>query len=206
MKKTEKVYCFDFDGTIANTLPLIVKTVNDILKKQKEEEVSDEMLRKIRREGIEEVLKEDVGIPFYKLVFLYLTIRRDMNKEMSSFTITGEMKDTLKKLHREGHTLGIITSNSKKNVNSFLENNDIDIFKFINASGLFGKKRVIKKLKKKGGIFIYVGDEPRDIIAGRRAGVKTVAVLWGLSSRRALVKARPDIIIEKPYDLLNLSF
>jgi phosphoglycolate phosphatase len=200
-----KIFCFDFDGTIADTLPIIVKKANYLLKKSGEEEISDKLLRRLREEGMEEVLL-DANIPLYKLIFLYFRIKKEINKEISRTTVSQEIKDVLKTLKREGNTVGILTSNSKKNVKDFLEKNDLNLFDFVKTSGILGKERGIKKLKRKGGIFIYIGDEVRDIRAGRKAKVKTVAVLWGLSSRKALLRERPDFLIEEPRDLIDISF
>lgn len=199
-----KIFCFDFDGTIADTLPIIVKKANYLLKKSGEEEISDKLLRRLREEGMEDVLL-DAKIPLYKLVFLYFKIKKEINREISRTVINQEVKDVLKSLKREGNMVGILTSNSKKNVEDFLEKNDLNFFDFIKTSGILGKEREIKKLKRKGGIFIYIGDEVRDIRAGRKAKVKTVAVLWGLSSKKALLRERPDFLIEEPRDLLDIS-
>lgn len=43
---------------------------------------------------------------------------------------------------------------------------------------------------------LYVGDLPSDIRAGKRAGVKTAAVLTGLASEERLVKEKPDFLYE----------
>ena len=43
---------------------------------------------------------------------------------------------------------------------------------------------------------LYVGDLPSDIRAGKRAGVKTVAVLTGLTSRERLKREKPDFMYE----------
>ena len=200
-----KTFCFDFDGTIADTLPLIIETVDSLLLKSGEEEITGDFLRKIREEGIEEVFQE-MRVPLYKLFFLYLKIKKEMNGRVADIAIRDDVREVLKKLKEEGHTLGILTSNSKENVLEFLECNDLKFFDFINTSGILGKEKEIKKLKKKGGIFIYIGDETRDIRAGKKAGVRTIAVPWGLSSKKALLRARPDLLVEKPHDLLNLSF
>jgi phosphoglycolate phosphatase len=200
-----KIFCFDFDGTIADTLPIIVKKANYLLKKSGEDEISDKLLRRLREEGMEEVLL-DANIPLYKLFFLYFKIKKEINKEISRTTVNQEIKDVLKALKEGGNMIGILTSNSKKNVTDFLEKNDLNLFDFVKTSGILGKERRIKKLKRKGGIFIYIGDEVRDIRAGRKAKVKTVAVLWGLSSRKALLRERPDFLIEEPRDLLDISF
>jgi len=42
-----------------------------------------------------------------------------------------------------------------------------------------------------------VGDSPVDILAGKAAGAKTIAVLTGLFNRRELARQKPDLIIKK---------
>ncbi len=205
MDEEIKTYCFDFDGTIADTIPLIIKTLDSLLKKSGEEEISDTFLRKIRDEGVEEVFRE-IKVPLYKLFFLYIKIKKEMNSGVVDVAVNPEIKEVLRELKSRGIVLGILTSNSEKNVLDFLKRNDLNFFDFVITSGVLGKERSIKKLKRKGGIFVYIGDETRDIKAGKRARVKTVAVPWGLSSKRALLKSRPDVLIEKPGDILEISF
>lgn len=205
MKDEKKTFCFDFDGTIADTLPLIIKTLDKLLKKQGGEEINDKVLRQIREEGIEEALKK-IGTPLYKLFFIYIKIKKEMNKGVLKIQVKDEIRSAIKKIKNNGHEIGILTLNSKENVNDFLKNNNLEIFDFIDVAGVFGKQKIIKKLKRKGGTFIYIGDEVRDINAGKKAKVKTVGVTWGLGSKRALLKAKPDILIEKPGDLVNIPF
>lgn len=50
----------------------------------------------------------------------------------------------------------------------------------------------------------YVGDSCHDLIAGRRAGVKTVAALWGPMPRADLECERPDYLAESVNDLLKI--
>ena len=51
---------------------------------------------------------------------------------------------------------------------------------------------------------IMVGDTVRDILAGRAAGMRTAAVLYGLGRPDALLAARPDHVLEDLEDLLTL--
>ncbi len=205
MKEEIKTYCFDFDGTIADTIPLIIKTLDSLLKRGGGDEISGSFLRKIRDEGVEEVFRE-MKVPLYKLFFLYIKMKKEMNSGVVDIAINPEMKEVLKELKSRGVVLGILTSNSEKNVLEFLKSNNLNFFDFIKTSGMLGKERVIKKLKRKGGIFIYIGDETRDIKAGKRAKVKTVAVSWGLSSKKALLRLKPDVLVEGPRDILDISF
>ena len=41
-----------------------------------------------------------------------------------------------------------------------------------------------------------IGDDPKDIIAARAAGMYAIAVLWGALDKESLKSAKPDIIFE----------
>lgn len=49
---------------------------------------------------------------------------------------------------------------------------------------------------------VYVGDSIHDMVAGRAAGVRTAAALWGPFGRSHLEDAAPDFWLEKPGDLV----
>ena len=48
---------------------------------------------------------------------------------------------------------------------------------------------------------LLIGDSPTDMKAGRRAGVKTCAVLWGYGRREDLLQCEPDFVLEQPSQL-----
>jgi HAD superfamily hydrolase (TIGR01509 family) len=48
---------------------------------------------------------------------------------------------------------------------------------------------------------LFVGDSPTDMEAGRRAGVKTCAVLWGYGRRDELARWQPDYWVSSPSQL-----
>ena len=48
---------------------------------------------------------------------------------------------------------------------------------------------------------LFVGDSPTDMEAGRRAGVKTCAVLWGYGKREEMARWEPDYWVEHPSEL-----
>lgn len=53
------------------------------------------------------------------------------------------------------------------------------------------------------GECIYVGDDERDIVAARRAGMKSVAALWGYREAGEDPRNwRPDVLVEDPLGLL----
>ncbi len=52
---------------------------------------------------------------------------------------------------------------------------------------------------------LFLGDSPHDLEAGRAAGVRTVAALWGPFPRELVLAAAPDYAIETPLALLELA-
>jgi pyrophosphatase PpaX len=50
----------------------------------------------------------------------------------------------------------------------------------------------------------YVGDSTHDMLAGRAAGMKTIAALWGPYTRADLDETGPDAYASSPDDLLAL--
>jgi pyrophosphatase PpaX len=60
----------------------------------------------------------------------------------------------------------------------------------------------------KGGLdparSVYVGDSVHDMAAGSAAGMRTIAALWGPSERGDLVRAGADRLAARPTDLLTI--
>ena len=50
----------------------------------------------------------------------------------------------------------------------------------------------------------YVGDTVADIVEGKAAGVRTIAVGWGWHDAERLLGASPDYLAQTPADLLEL--
>jgi pyrophosphatase PpaX len=51
---------------------------------------------------------------------------------------------------------------------------------------------------------VYVGDSIHDMVAGRAAGVRTAAALWGPFGREHLAGATPDYWLESPAEVVKL--
>lgn len=51
---------------------------------------------------------------------------------------------------------------------------------------------------------LFVGDSPHDIAAGREAGTRTAAALWGPFAPEALERERPDVFLRRQEEVLEL--
>jgi pyrophosphatase PpaX len=64
--------------------------------------------------------------------------------------------------------------------------------------------KALERLDARPAFAAYVGDSRHDLIAGRRAGVQTVAAMWGPCPREALEEEHPDFRAESMSDLLEI--
>lgn len=148
-------------------------------------------------------------VPKYKIPFLMQEYRLKMEKNVENFKAFDGMRETLMSFYEKKYRLGILTSNSKENVEKFLKKNKLEYFNFIyHGSSLFGKDKMLRKMLKEQKInkdeTIYVGDEDRDIEAAKKVGLKSAAVTWGFNSKKLLKSAKPDYLIDKPSELIKL--
>jgi len=208
VSKSENNLIFDFDGTLADTLAFTINAASEINRSLYL--LSDEKIdfEKFRSTDTIEFFK-DLEIPTYKLLFFLYKYQRKQSREIDKVQVFQGLPEVLKNLKKNGVGLGIATSNSTKNVKLFLKNNNLDMFDFIYSSiDYFHKNRIIERAIKKYGMekenVIYVGDEIRDIKAAKEAGIKVASVTWGYNFENVLSKYKPDFIINRPEDLLNL--
>jgi len=199
---------FDFDGTIADTLTVVIEIANRFADHYGYHKIPLRDLPKLREKKPSQVLKQ-LGISIFKLPIVARKIRFEMNKEIVHLKTATDLRNTLLKLKESGCVLGILTTNSRENVMEFLKNNNLELFDFVySGRAVYGKSRLLKKLMKAKTIPhndpIYVGDEVRDIEAAKKAGIKVIGVSWGYNTKDALQKAHPDHIVEKPEDLQKI--
>jgi phosphoglycolate phosphatase len=141
-----------------------------------------------------------------KIFTKYLTYA----KEAPLFPNTVEILKKIKK----SFDLFIVSHNQTRNVNEHLEKENIKSF----FKGIYGADELpalkpdpkaltpifnsykSSKLKE----FIMVGDMPSDIEVGREAGIWTVAIASGVSSKQTLSEFKPDILVESLDEFLNI--
>lgn len=198
---------FDFDGTIANSIELALNTYNRIAPEYKCKPIHEEFRHLLSSKKPQKYFKE-YGITTFKLFLLVIRIRKELSKHISDIKPVNNIITSLHELKNAGFKLGILTSNSSKNVHKFLEYNNLSgVFDFVHsASNLFGKDKVFKRLIKRKDISIkntiYIGDETRDIEASKKAGLPIIGVSWGLTERKILETLQPNQIADDPKELM----
>lgn len=204
---TQKTIIFDFDGTIADTFSILLNIYNEAAAKFNCRPVDAKDIEKLRSQKPQKFLKE-YGVKGYKVPLMAIYIKRQLSKHLLEIDPVDDIDKVLAKLIGQDYKLGILSSNSKSNIETFLRQHGLNgYFDFIYTSrNVFRKDLALKKIIKAQHIsksdVIYVGDETRDIEACKKAGVKIIAVAWGFNSKEALYKLRPDTLIDNPKELL----
>lgn len=204
-----KVIIFDFDGTIADSLGVLVDISNRLAVQFGYKQTSLAELAQIQNLTSREIIKQS-GISIFKVPFLLKKVKAELSSEIETLSLFPGMKEALIELHQLGNKLVIISSNSKANIIAFLEHNNLaDIFYYIySGSTIFGKDKVINRFIRQENIdiedVIYVGDETRDIESAKKSKVIAIAVSWGFNSKEVLAKQHPDFLIKQPSELIDI--
>lgn len=203
-----KQVIFDLDGTLVDSLQTFIRIGNEMAEKYGYQPVSQERIKELLKLPMKKRIKE-LKIPVFKLPKMGVELLNNFHsyaEEVSPIEGVGEM---LEKLYSAGYGLSIVSSNSVHNIEAFLKCNNLEMFDNIQSSkGLFAKHVTIGRLISKLGVekdeVIYVGDEQRDVEACRKIGIKVISVLWGFDSLELLKRAKPDYIVLKPDEIVEI--
>lgn len=206
----KQVVIFDFDGTLANSVSVAIRLYNDHAEHFGALPVSEtelpELRQVVRDQGYAKALKLK-RIRLSRLPAMVLTISKEMRAHMSEVKPYDGIIVALGELKAKGYRLGVLTSNQEHLVREFLETHSYPLFDFIvSEKTLFGKDKALKRIIKKFALdrrgVVYVGDETRDTVACKKAGIDVIAVAWGLAGPDGFTKAPPTLLINSPKELV----
>lgn len=202
-----KTLIFDFDGTIADSFEVILGIFEEIHARP--QKLTPQEVQQLRGESIRQIVKY-LNIRRLMMPRLVIKAKRLLAHQMKDIRAFQYLPQVIRQLHQEGVPMHILSTNNQKNISEFLKNNKLDgcFTKIYGDIGLRSKssaiKKIIRKEKLKRTDCIYIGDEIRDIEAARKAKVTSVGVTWGFNNAEAIKQANPDILAQKPKDLLKI--
>ncbi|MCX6730406.1 MAG: HAD hydrolase-like protein [Candidatus Roizmanbacteria bacterium] len=206
----KKYIIFDFDGTLADTVPVMLTLIQEMAKDiGYEKKITPEDLEWVRNHTLKEIPKK-FGIPWIKIPFLLLKGQDRMNKQMFSIPPCKGVLHALKQLKDKGYTLAVLSSNRRDSIQEFiLKHNLSPFFDFVHSElNIFGKDKALLSLLKQYKMpledSIYVGDEIRDIEACNAIKLDCISVTWGLNAKDALRKFGAKYIVDTPAELVTL--
>jgi phosphoglycolate phosphatase len=202
------VLIFDFDGTIADSLQLVIEEYNRIAPRYRAQRVNRADLPRLRATKANVILREH-NISFWKLPLMVSHMRFAMRSQIDALQPFPGMVEALRGLHERGLRCHVLSTNSNANIGRFLRRHDVQVFDQIaGGASMFGKARALRKFIAGQGLrrdqVVYIGDEVRDVEAAHGAGVRVLAVGWGYADRGTLEAHRPWRTAERPEQLLEL--
>ncbi len=203
-----KTVIFDFDGTLADTEQWSLDIYNELAVKYNYKSYTLSEFEEMKKLPLSKIISM-IDIPYTKIFVLLKEGQKILKKHINDVqAFNDDLKNVLIKIKELTGTIGIISSNTKKNIRRFCKNKDIENMNFFFSSPLFAKEikifRIINKYRLKPDEVLYVGDEVRDVESSRKAGIKIAAATWGYNNRSLLEKSNPDFLIDDITELVDI--
>lgn len=210
---------FDLDGTLADTAPDLVAAANQLLITRNLAPKQYEVLRPRASAGARGLIKGAFGIDTEHPDFIPLRDEFFANYErallVNSVLFEG-VEDLLKQLDEAKLPWGIVTNKSERFTNPLTELMGLSQRAVSTVSGdttphskphpepILHAARVANVDPSRS---IYVGDDIRDIVAGRAAGMKTIAAAYGYCGCEEPPEDwGADYLVHHPLELLEIIF
>jgi HAD superfamily hydrolase (TIGR01549 family) len=199
-----KNFIFDWSGVISNDFPLVHKTYLKIFEHYKKPPMSMEEFRAKFRLPYMEFCHEHLGRADEKE--LGEIFKKYYTEEKCAPDPIDGVEDILRRLKKIKKNLAVMSSHS------FVS---LETKRFFPGKKYFSAiyedipnkehalPRLIREMRLKLQETVYIGDMVHDIRAGKKAGVRTAAVLTGYQTRDALSAEKPDYILNTLDDIFR---
>jgi len=211
----EKLIIFDYDGTVVLSFNVFKESLRELLRRLclecafKENEL-EYMAKCTPKIWLPKLLSKIPSNRRPKPEAVLETFREIYSKiHLNLIKAVPNVHVILRKLKGKNYMLALTTG--RVLVSDFVP---IEL-KHLKLDGLFDlvyipkrsdKLRTVKEIIEKLNVenAVIVGDSVDDIRAGKALSLKTIAVLYGFTSREELLKHKPDYIINKIDELLAI--
>lgn len=208
-----KYIIFDFDGTLVDSKKLLIDVYTKHIQKPARLPVlTEKALLQLPDMTAKEIMKKYIA--WWKLPLIVYLWAKHSYGEIPNLKAFAGIGDLIEKLHLKGVKMYILSSNSTKNINYFLEINGWQkYFEHVHNASLSSKTKALNRLlvkiakenrdtleniKKQA---IYVGDEAKDIHASQDCQIPVASVGWGFNNSKFLQSLKPDYFVESVEEL-----
>ncbi|WEK56051.1 MAG: HAD family hydrolase [Candidatus Cohnella colombiensis] len=178
---------FDFDGTIADTLPLCFYSFKEIFKRYDQIDLSSEEIVQMFGPSEIGIIQQNLKATnqIERAIEEYYFHYDQAHDEYVSFDIN--MMQLVDGLRKEGYKLGIFTGKGRRSFDISMRKLQLEHLFDATITGddvlkpkpdPEGIYKILDNMGLEKSQFLFVGDSNADIEAGNRAGIDTVAVSW----------------------------
>jgi pyrophosphatase PpaX len=209
-----KAVFFDIDGTLVDSLAMLIRGLGDTYERYTGVRPSDEDIQALiglpLRKQLALFRDEPLSEAQYQEMYVYTLERFDANQHLE--IVFSEAVEALRLCNRAGIKTALVTSKSDLELASFIYRftgtqhvdttvcaSDVSHPKPHPESALLACER----LHVPPGDAVLIGDSAFDIRCGRDAGLRTIAVAYGAAARQSLLAEEPDMVLDTPSELLE---
>lgn len=207
---------FDLDGTLADTAPDLAFALNELLKKENKPTLSFDQIRPVVSHGGKALIElgfdispDTSGFEALRKRFLDIYLLHLTNET----TLFPGINELLTKIETQGLSWGIVTNKPAWLTDPLMEQLNLTnrAVSIISGDTIEHRKPhpapillACKEAGSKTNECLYVGDAERDIIAGNKAGMKTLVALYGyISANDTPADWKADGAINHPLEVLE---
>jgi pyrophosphatase PpaX len=202
---------FDLDATLANSRPVyeqaFAQTFQEVLGTELEEHERHQFMG---LPTINFLLQYAEG---EQLEILARTLAKNVTMLMPQVKLFAGMDEVLSKYHQAGMRIGVVTSQNREECSLTRKALNIDpwIDIWVTVEDVEHPKpdpqpvlTALAGLRAAGDQAIMIGDSIYDLKAGRAAGTRVGAAVWGAGDLDSLVAFEPEFLFHTPQELLSL--
>ena len=208
-----RLIILDFDGTLADTQPLILSSLQRTIKELHLPSRTDEQCKSIIGLPLKECFTTLLGVDdamaerccdVYRRVF-------DEDNHPGTVVLFPHVLETIKEMHDRGLRLAICSSRGRPTLDGFVQSFSLEDYvdMVVSANDVqHGKpnpepvEKILSAMQVRAAEAMVVGDASYDILMGRNAGCRTCGVTYGNQSAGELYAAGADCLID---DFAELS-
>lgn len=188
---------FDLDGTLVDSLPDIAASTNHLRQHFGLPPIDLVQVGSLVGDGLAALLQRALGgCSDDRLEEAHAIYRAHHELQCTELVVPFPgVREHLARWHREGRSLGVVTNKPVSFSRRILAHLDLARFLSVVIGGDSTTARkpdpepvrvALAQLGASAGSAMMVGDSPADILAGRAAGIRTAAVLFGYRSEEIL--------------------
>ncbi|WLD95350.1 HAD family hydrolase [Alkalihalobacillus sp. AL-G] len=203
-----KAVIFDFDGTLADTLPICFHAFQAVFKEFDDIDITDGEIKAMFGPSETGIIKENLlNKNQDRAIELYY--EKYTKNHRNLVPDNEEMNNLLLYLKRKGYKLAIVTGKARRSLNISLECLNMKEFFDVVITGddvnkpkphPEGINKALKQLNIENNEAIFLGDSDADILAGKAADIYTVGVHWLLNYQTQRFNVKPNTIFRSIKD------
>jgi len=181
-----KAVIFDFDGTLANTLPICYYAFQNVFKEFDNKDLSSKQIKAMFGPSETGIIKENLT-NLNKEQAIELYYEKYLENHSNLVKHNTEIDEMIRHLRVNGIKLGIVTGKARRSLDISLKILQMDNYFDVIITGddvinpkphSEGVTKALSLLDVENNEAMFIGDSDADIQAGKEANVHTAGVQW----------------------------